>query len=155
MKRIGTIKKGWIKWSIIILAATIFSGCGGNYGRLRYSPEITNLFMQNQMLSGYNYYYTGRHAIPYAIVGIRSDYVLDLKFWSPIEKGTHQIDGLIDRLYGSDFDVSRGAEIIDPQGSPIGIWYSVYTMTRVQFGPDKQVNVFSPYSPSRHSRVIY
>ncbi len=165
MKRARSIKTRWIspRWfnrGTILLTVLIFAGCSGSFGWLRPSPEITGIFRQKQILSEYNYYYTGRAAIPYAVVGIRKDYVLDLKFWKPVkiqdgQKENGQLAGLIDRLYGSDFKAPRGAEIVDPDGNVMGIWFSVYTMTRIKFGPDKQVNVFSPYTPSRHSRINY
>jgi len=153
MIRMDNIKKRLILLGIIILVAGIFSGCGGTYGRLRTSPEITQVFLQKQMLPGYNYYYDGRKAIPYAVVGLRDDYVMNSKFWTPIEKDSGQFGRLLDWLYGSDISSPRGAEILDPEGNQIGIWFSVYNNTRVEFGPDKQVNVFSPYSPTRHSNL--
>ncbi len=151
MIRMDNIKKRLIFLGIIVITAAIFSGCGGTYGRLRPSPEITQVFLQKQMLPGYNYYYDGRKAIPYAVVGIRDDYVFTSKFWTPIEKDSGQFGRLLDWLYGSEMWDPRGAEILDPEGNPIGIWFSAYTYTRVEFGPEKQVNVFSPYIPSRHS----
>lgn len=151
MIRMDNIKKRLILLGIIMLTAVVFSGCGGAYGRLRASPEITQTFLHKQMLPGYNYYYDGRQAIPYAVVGIKDDYVFTSKFWTPIKQGSSQFDRLLDWLYGSDIWDPYGAEILDPEGNPVGIWFSAYTYTRIEFGPEKQVNVFSPYIPSRNS----
>lgn len=151
MIRLDNIKKRLILLGIIALSSAVFSGCGGTYGQLRPSREVTSTFLQEQMLPGYNYYYDGREAIPYAVVGLRDDYVLNSKFWTPVDQDTGQFGRLLDWLYGSDISDPRGAEILDPEGNQVGIWFSVYTYTRVEFGPEKQVNVFSPYTPSRHS----
>lgn len=147
------VKKRLILFGGIMVLAAVFSGCvgGGNYGRLRFSPDVTGVFLQKQMLPGYNYYYDGREAIPYAVVGLREDYALTSEFWTPIEPGSPKFGRLLDWLYGSDINSPRGAEILDPEGNPIGIWFSVYIYTRVQFGPEKQVNIFSPYRPASHS----
>ena len=147
------IKKRRVIFASLIIAVTIFSGCNGTFGGLRRSPEITKVFQQQQMLPGYTYYYDGRASIPYAVVGVRDDYVLTSRFWTPVEKGTGQFERLLSFLYGSDVHPPLGAEIIDPEGNPMGIWFSVFISTRVQFGPENQVNVFSPYSPSRHANI--
>lgn len=144
MIRMDNIKNRLIIIGSLIIATTIFSGCNGTFGGLRRSSEITGMFLQQKMLPGYNYYYDGRAAIPYAVVGIRDDYVMNSKFWTPIEKDTGQFERLLSFLYGSDVRSPRGAEILDPEGNPMGIWFSVFISTRVQFGPENQVNVFSP-----------
>ncbi|MEA3230350.1 MAG: hypothetical protein U9Q05_01160 [Thermodesulfobacteriota bacterium] len=153
MVRRDNIKKRFIVYSILIMTVIIFSGCSGSYGKLRGSSEITQTFLQKQMLPGYNYYYDGRKAIPYAVVGIRDDYVMTSKFWTPIKKDSSQFGRLLDWLYGSEIWDPRGAEILDPEGNPIGIWFSAYTYTRIEFGPENQVNVFSPYVPTRNSII--
>ena len=143
-----TIKVTGYGLVIWIVAVVILVGCGGHFGRLQPSREITALFRQDQIDTDYNYYYTGRSAIPYAVVGIKKNYVMDETFWKPVN-GKREIRRLVDRLYGSDWWRPYGAAILDPQGAPMGVWYSVYSTTRVKFGPDNRVNVFSPYIPSR------
>ncbi len=137
---------GLVAWLIV---GVVLQGCGGHYGRLQPSREITALFRQNQIDTHYNYYYTGRSAIPYAVVGIKKNYVMDETFWKPVN-GSSELGKLADRLYGSDRVRPYGAVIVDPQGTPMGIWYSVYSTTRVKFEPGNRVNVFSPYIPSRY-----
>ena len=145
------VKKRLVIFSSLIIAATIFSGCNGTFGGLRRSPEITKVFQQQQMLPGYNYYYDGRAAIPYAVVGRRDDYVLTSKFWTRL-KGHRSIRKAAQLSLRIRRSPSPWAEIIDPEGNPMGIWFSVFISTRVQFGPENQVDVFSPYSPSRHAK---
>ena len=140
--------------TVAILMPILTSACGGNYGYLQSSRDITGNFMQKQFNPEYTYYYTGRSAIPYAIVGIKKAYVLDSVFWTPIDNASGELSRLTERLYGSDFKKPYGAGIFDPTGKRAGIWYSVYASTRVQFGPDNRINVFSPYIPTRHSRVF-
>ena len=155
MKRYNATNNKWLVGCFFVLAVTLVAGCAGQYGQLRHDPNVTGKFVQKQMHAGYNYYYTGREVLPYAIVGIKSDYTLDTKFWKPIERGTGAFERMVDRLYGSQHYPPRGAEIVDPRGAHVGLWYSVYAMTRIRFDPGNQVNVFSPYSPSRHSGLFY
>ena len=148
MVKISNVGNKLLLFGIVTLAATFFSGCsGGSYGRLLYSPDVTRMFLQKETAPGYNYYYDGREAIPYAVVGLRGDYVLASEFWTPV-KSSGQFERLLDFLYGSDISNPRGAEILDPEGNQIGSWFSVYIYTRIKFGPDNQVNIFSPYTPT-------
>lgn len=151
MAQLDNTGKRLILLGIVSLAVVVLSGCaGGNYGGLRYSPDVTRMFHQKEMIPGYNYYYDGRESRPYAVVGLKDDYILDSQFWTPVNGGSSQLDRLLDWLYGSDISYPRGAEILDPEGNQIGVWFSVYTYTRIKFGPEKQVNIFSPYRPSDH-----
>jgi hypothetical protein len=143
-----------ITWIIFMLFITVFSGCTGAYGRLKIDPKIRQSFLQKQMISGYHYYYVGRASLPYAIVGIKDGYVFSSRFWESIPPGSGQFGKLVGLLYGSDFSYPIGAKILSPEGNLVGFWFSTVAFATIEFGPDNQVIVYSPYRPTRRSSLL-
>jgi hypothetical protein len=145
-----------IIWTALMLSGAIFSGCmGGAYGRLNGDPDTTRAFSQNQMIPGYHYYYVGRASIPYAIVGIKDEYVFISKFWKPISPGSSEFGKIVGRVYGSGSSSPKGAKIVGPDGDLVGYWFSTATRATIEFKPDKRVIVYSPYSPGSRSSFLH
>lgn len=138
-----------IAFSVVFLL-TILAGCMQNYGRLKSNPELTDAFTNQRALPDYNYYYCGRENLPYAVVGIDPDYQFEDRLWYKIETKEQvykQAGGVVDWNH----IWARGADILDPSGNRIGIWFSYYQSTTVEVGPGNRVVVYNPYSPNHKS----
>lgn len=131
----------------ILLALT---GCMGNYGRLKADPALTDAFINGSGLPDYNYYYCGRENLPYAVVGIDPKYEFEDRVWHRIETREEVYKKAAGIVAWNDI-WSKGAEILDPSGNLIGIWFSYYQHTTVKVGPENKVAVYNPYSPNTKS----
>ena len=120
--------------------------CLSSYGRIKANPDLTNVFKQQQTLPDYIYYYCGRENLPYAVVGIDPRYEFQDRLWHRLETKaavSKSVAGI--RLWNDRW--ARGAEILDPAGNRIGIWFSYYSSTTVKVGPGNRVAVYNPYHP--------
>jgi len=136
--------------SLAVSVLLILPGCMADYGRLKSNPDLTDVFTNKLALPEYNYYYCGRDNLPYAVVGIDPKYEFQDRVWHKIET-KEEVYKKAAALLALDDIWSRGADILDPTGNRIGIWFSYYQHTTVKVGPENKVWVYNPYSPSRHS----
>ena len=138
--------------NIILLTACIsvsgvITGCLENYGRVKRNTEITRIFETDNMPSNYNYYYYGRTNMPYVIIGLDPDYNLQSRMWRKIEPGTEQFKRMTYWVW-SDYDYyPRGADIVDPSGKKIGIWYSGARWAAVKMKDDQGNIMIAPDTP--------
>ncbi len=135
---------------LFLMAGSLLAGCFGAYGDLRSDPSVTLQFKEVRVPDGYRYFYNGRKFMPYAVVGIDPDIRFNSRMWSPVDpKGEdfkRMLDFMYDQYRGTD---PMGAEILDPQGKRVGIWYSTYRHTAVKIEKDGSLSVLSPYVPKR------
>ena len=127
----------------------IFWGCLSDYGRLKHSPEITNIFKAHKQIPNSRYYYNGRASVPYAIIGVHHPYEQVSRFWTQIVPDTNQFGQLVDNVSVPGEDAPRGALILGPNGEQIGVWFSIWSSTTVEIKAPNLVNVYSPYSPNQ------
>jgi hypothetical protein len=134
-----------------IAALLLLFGCMGAYGRTRSNPDLTNAFKKQLDLPDYNYYYCGHENLPYAVVGIDPRYEFQDRLWHKIETKADVYKKAAGVIVWND-NWSRGADILDPEGKRIGIWFSYYNTTTVKVGPGNAVAVYNPYQDSpRHN----
>ena len=145
-----TNKRYSISAILVILVLLTLPGCMASYGRLKTNPDLTDVFKNRRVLPDYNYYYCGRADLPYAVVGIAPEYDFQDRVWHKIETKEEVYEKAAGVLAWNDI-WSRGAEILDPSGNRIGIWFSYYHSTTVKVGPENKVWVYNPYSPNKHS----
>jgi len=133
---------------ILVVGTMVLSGCGtSNNGRLQNSREASQIFKNNQLLPNHTYYYSGFQRIPYGIIGIDNTYTLRSSHWKPIELNPTLLNQLKYRMahvYSLD---PRGAWILDPGGSRMGIWFSSQNHTKIRIEKDKQIVVLTPEPP--------
>jgi len=135
--------KFWIGFSALILSAGI-SGCFENYGRLKRNPEVTKAFKTNQVENDYRYYYYGRSNQPLLIVGIDPEYHMKTFMWREVDHTTDKFADMIywiwtDILYA--YNPEFGADIHDPQGKRVGIWYSGIWWAAIRFHEDNRIEI--------------
>lgn len=133
---------------LFITITIVFGGCAENYGRLQRSEEVDKIFKSYQVLPDLNYYYVGPEGRPDAIVGIQSTYTLETTQWTQFNASEDILKKWVDTI---NFHHNTGARyypygffILDPEGSRLGIWYSIWDWTTVMMKDDKRIQVFPP-----------
>jgi len=127
------------------------TGCLNRYGGIKADFSVNANFESKTVLADHRYYYNGRKSIPYAIVGIHTDYTLNTWGWSPIEPAESQLPKMIERMYQPGLSMPQGGAIFDPDGKQIGVWFSIWRQTAIKMEGENQVNIYSPYNPNRLS----
>ncbi len=142
---------------ILILAGMVlFGACAGSYGKLVTSPVFEDQYRQQTLPADLDYYYCGRSGLPYAVVGIDDTYRFNDRVWFKIES----MGEVYEKIYNlsdlhPDARTMRAAEILDPGGRRIGVWFSYYHHTPVRVDPDSGVlDIFNPYDPDEDEGVI-
>jgi hypothetical protein len=123
----------------------LFAGCAGKYGSLKGDAEVKQAFESNQVPSDYKYYYYG-DSEPYVIFGIEPKYEMDSRMWRDMAPDTEEFKEAI-RFMWEDYGYYRfGADILDPDGNKVGIFYSSVRETAFKFVGDNQI-VVMPNTP--------
>ena len=136
---------------ILLLAGMVLMGaCAGSYGKLVTSQASEDQYRQQTLPADLDYYYCGRSGLPYAVVGIDDTYRFNDRVWFKIQS----MDEVYEKIYNlSDLHPHarsmRAADILDPGGKRIGVWFSYYHHTPVKVDPDSGIlDIFNPYDPN-------
>jgi hypothetical protein len=117
------------------------------YGSLEPDPEVTRAFQNSVVLPDYAYYIAGEGDIPHAIIGIHKDYSLRRSFWHKVDLTPPVLRGWVyqmDMIYGYP---PSGYDILDDNGTKVGVWYSSKPWTTVVIEKDKTISVLAPEPP--------
>lgn len=135
----------------VLIASTMLSGCFENYGRLRHNNEVTRAFQTYQVEPDYKYYYYGRTNMPYAVIGIDREYQIRSRIWREVDQDTEKFKEMVfwvwdDYRYYHQYNFTKGADILNPDGEKIGIWYSGLWWAAIRFEENKRI-VVMPETP--------
>ena len=155
MKKVQMNIKKRIFWKtstliVCLLIVTVLTGCFSNYGRVKRNTEITQAFEANQVPPNYKYYYYGRNTMPYIIIGIDPSYNLKSRLWQEVQSDTKQFKKMTYWVWTDYYwspDSPLGAEILDPNGNKIGIWYSGVRWAAVKMKDDQGNIMIAPDTP--------
>lgn len=135
----------WLLVGMILLAGCAL-GNGANYGMLRWSRDVERAFEALEVLPDCKYYYSGPDARPDAIIGIQEAYTLKSRYWKAVDLTPIQLGAWIEWM--TDFrgfsTGSFGADLLDPNGKRLGIWYSSHDRTTIEMMTDTLVVVHPP-----------
>ena len=133
---------------LCLLSASALFGCSENYGRLQRSREADQIFTSYQVLPDHQYYFTGPEGRPDAIMGIQNDYILETTQWTQFDASEVILKKWVDTINFHYNTSARfwpyGFVILDPEGSRLGIWYSIWDWTTVLRKDDNRIQVFPP-----------
>ena len=134
--------------TLYLFTALALFGCSETYGRLQRSQETDQVFKTYRILPDHQYYYTGPEGRPDAIMGIQNEYTLETTQWTQFNASDDLLKKWVDTM---DFHHNSGVRyrpygylILDPAGSRLGIWYSIWDWTTVIMKDDKRIQVFPP-----------
>jgi hypothetical protein len=137
--------------SLVILNLTVMMllvGCLQNYGRIQGNDDLTAAFSERQMLPDYTYYFCGRYNTPWAIIGIAPAYTLKDRMWTKITS-SESFEDLSENIYYRDRFFARGADMLDPSGNHVGIYYSDFTSTAIKMLPENGLEIVCPYKDNQ------
>ncbi len=132
---------------LLVFAQAAFSGSPGAYADFSVDPAFETQVKQSQMPSEYNYYYTGRSDLPYAVIGIDPKYTLKSKYWHKIVSRDEILEKVNHLMPIGNANLTY-RKIMGEARSQIGVWFSEYRKTIVKFEPNDRLTVFSPYQPN-------
>jgi len=108
----------------VLPLALILIGCA--MGGVRGNPDVDQSFRNLKVPPGYGYWYLNLENDPYAVVGLERGWRVEDKLWQPVDPGTPTFGKVVGLV--ADFPVpgstTFGATLVDPEGAPIGIWFS-------------------------------
>ena len=129
-----------------IFVPALIAGCAGNYGNLKRDTEVQQAFETNQVPMDYKYYYYGFDTRPYVIFGIEPEYEMNSKMWREVMPNTAEFKEMT-RWVWEDYGYYKfGADILNPQGKKVGVFYSAIRETSVKFVNGNQIMVM-PNTP--------
>jgi len=131
---------------IIILVFTMtVPACAANYGQLKHSAEVQQAFEANQVPPNYKYFHYS-DSEPYVILGLEPSYVMESSMWRDVSADTEEFKEMV-RWIWEDYGYYKfGADILDSQGTKVGIMYTAIRETSVKFVGDNQIVVI-PHTP--------
>ena len=128
------------------LALVLIAGCAGTYGSLKRDIGVQQAFESNQVPKEYKYYYYGFDTRPYVIFGIEPKYEMNSKMWREATPDTDDFKEMV-RWIWEDYGYYKfGADIMDPLGKKVGVFYSAISQTSVKFVNNNQIMVM-PNTP--------
>jgi hypothetical protein len=117
----------------IIMFVLVFSlwGCAGSFkgsGTIRPDRSVTKAFETFQINPNYNYYYTGSDVYPIALIGLDKKFKIEPDLWKKLEPVPKDFKDMISQMQSKALrmgQIQHGFSILDDQGRPIGVWYSI------------------------------
>ncbi|MBT8362030.1 MAG: hypothetical protein HKP41_18125 [Desulfobacterales bacterium] len=136
----------------------LLTNCAGsaNYGTVKRDTSVTEKFKSFEINQSYSYFYFGKDERPFSIMGIDSSYTVESKFWYPIDLSKEQLQRWIiafeaTPVYQTGSGAAKasyhGSVILNPQGEPAGVIYSMLHWIVITFPGDKVVAPFPPSYP--------
>lgn len=140
----------------VLLAVLLLGGCsgtmtaggiGGFGGGIVVNQEAFEVFETNRFDPEMHYFYTGSDVYPNAILGLKKGYRLEPDLWKPVgslQQLREQVEAIRDKGR-SLLHVPKGYAVVDRQGNPIGVWFSLSAAVQTAFMKDDQtVVVYTP-----------
>jgi hypothetical protein len=135
---------------VLFLAVALTFSCMGSYGKLVSNSQVLDQYRTNTLPETFQYYYCGRSGLPYAVVGIDETIRFNDRIWFKIDS-MKEVYAKIHNLSDLHPGATRmgAADILDPGGNRIGVWFSYYHHTPVRINPQTGVlEIFNPYDPT-------
>ncbi len=133
----------------LCLAVAACAGLLRNYGKLETSREVTAAFERYEVNPLYRYYISGANLHPNALMGLHRQYRLDpATLWREVEMTPARMKEIVQGMKTRAFEFYEyqyGHEMRDPQGKPIGVWYSILSaVTFIRMNEDGTVRIDTP-----------
>ena len=142
---------------IVVVVSVMLAACSTGSTFFQRSNDVASLFEKGQVMEDHRYYAGGPASKPNAIVAIDRNYTLDSPHWTEIAVTPETLRRIvlqIGHVDGAEYKerqlMSNGARMIAPDGTQVGIWYSVYDYSQVRIMEGNRVYLSFPpaYLPS-------
>lgn len=141
-------------WVLIVLGASVLMGCSAGAYHFKRSQNVTDTFEKYRVLPDHRYYYSGNDYKPVALVGVQKEYTVSSPYWQEVQLNEKMLRTWMDRMTmqpGAEYNVfPNGAYILDEQGNPIGVWYAVWALPKMQFKSEKEIVISNPMTIFPH-----
>jgi hypothetical protein len=136
----------FVAWCLSALACASMSG---NYGRFNPSDQVYQAFTTFQVNKDFRYYISGPDLNPNALMGLHRSYHLDPEsLWREVQMTPEKMKEIVqgmDAKASMQNEYQKGFELVDNNGRPIGVWYSlVRARTFLRIGDDGTVRIDTP-----------
>jgi hypothetical protein len=136
----------------LIGVVMVMSGCTQclDCGSMKKLHEVSQIFLDEKIVPGYQYYINGEDDHPKAIIGIDETYRLEGKFWTPVDITQEKLSYWMKRYreIPTSTNISdgsyKGIEILDPNGIRVGIWFSLFDWAAIKFPGDNVIQISTP-----------
>jgi len=136
-------------WVALALLVTLVAGCAtANRGGLRNSREVARAFETFHVYPNHRYWFYNQENSPYAVVGLAAPYRIEDINWREVDPNTktfEKVVGLVES-FPAPGSFTYGAFILDPQGQPIGFWYSSLS-AGISVNPETRIVTVSTAMP--------
>jgi hypothetical protein len=126
--------------------ALLLAGCAA--GGVRSNPDVAQAFRNLSVSPTYDYWYLNHENDVYAVVGLERGWRIEDKMWHAVDPATPTFQKVVGLV--ADFPVpggtTYGASLVDPQGAPIGIWFSSL-IPGVRVDAERKLVVISTATP--------
>lgn len=122
----------------LLLAALVFPGCAQTYGRFAIDRQVEKDFRAGLVRPEYQYYYSGRDTMPYAIIAIDRAWRVPSAYWTPFDPEPGQLKRMSGNIYDEVQQNPYGASIEAPNGETIGLWFSNVFNRSVRVNPEQR-----------------
>jgi hypothetical protein len=149
------VKNRYHKMLFFMLPAILMvslTDCAGflqqQYGRMDPSQEAARQFESARTNPNYAYYSTGSDTIPSAILGLDKKRTLATTLWKSLDSSSEKLSSLVSGMQTKALQMGQtvhGFTILDEQGKPIGVWYSLLSARQpVVIHRDGAVDIYTP-----------
>ena len=111
-------------FGIMVVLLLVAAGCATNQGSFSLDAEVTRAFQTGVIQPQYQYYYSGRDNMPYAIMAIDRSYTVPSRYWIAFQPTPEQLKNMSGNVYGKLVYDPYGALIRAADGQIVGAWYS-------------------------------
>ncbi|MFH1981723.1 MAG: hypothetical protein ABIL58_07760 [Pseudomonadota bacterium] len=149
METTGIPVRTW-RWALMtaVLVSVAASGCMGTYGKVKRDADLPGRFLAGEVPADYKYYFNGRDTMPYAIVGIKPEYELVSRFWTPVPPNTEAFKKMARNAWTTPpYEPPVAGTMLSPEDVEIGLWYSYYPWAVIKMEGGNAVSISSPYKP--------
>ena len=115
-------------------------------GTLKRQNDINVFFQNSEIVPGYRYYFSGRTEWPSAVMALDASYTIKSEFWKPVDLEGDELSKWLESTvnWKGPYQTRRnGAEILDPDGKRVGIFFSKYDNLITKF-EGTTVQVYPP-----------
>ena len=133
----------------VCLSALACAGMFRNYGRFNPSDEAMKAFATYQVNKDFRYYVSGPDLNPNALMGLHRSYRLDPgSLWKEVQMTPAKMKEIVrgmDAKASMQREFHKGYELLDNNGRPIGVWYSLMrARTFLSIEEDGTVRIDTP-----------
>ena len=133
----------------LCLSILACASMSGNYGRFNPSDEVYRAFTTFQVNKDFRYYITGPDLNPNALMGLHRSYRIDPgALWREVQMTPEKMKEIVEGMNTKSEthrEYQKGFELVDNNGRPIGVWYSlIRARTFVRMQDDGTVRIDTP-----------